>query len=209
MALNNHGIMKSLSAQRPLFHSEADFQHALAWQVKKELPSAQIRLEYRPDPDEPLTLDIWVTAHGATYAVELKYLTRKLTVNLAGERFSLKSHAAHNYRRYDVVKDLFRLEQVTLKASSVEGQIVVLTNDSSYWEPASHPKTFDKAFRLTEGRTLHGTLAWCAGVQQSSPARSRSLPLRGTYSLRWQDYSTVTESAGGQFRYLALTVAPP
>jgi hypothetical protein len=36
-----------LSQQRPIFHSEADFQHALAWRFHQTDETARIRLEYR------------------------------------------------------------------------------------------------------------------------------------------------------------------
>jgi hypothetical protein len=34
-------------APRPLFHSEADFQHALAWRLQEQHRQISIRLEYR------------------------------------------------------------------------------------------------------------------------------------------------------------------
>lgn len=42
--------MARLAARRPIFHSEADFQHAFAWQVQIDHPDARIRLETRPRP---------------------------------------------------------------------------------------------------------------------------------------------------------------
>ena len=42
-----HTTMDSLAAKRPIFHSEADFQHALAWEVQLAHPNAGIRLEKR------------------------------------------------------------------------------------------------------------------------------------------------------------------
>jgi len=41
-------VMYELSVVRPVFHSEADFQHALAWQIHKQNSALKIRLEYRP-----------------------------------------------------------------------------------------------------------------------------------------------------------------
>jgi hypothetical protein len=32
MTQDIHGLVRRLALRRPLFHSEADFQHALAWQ---------------------------------------------------------------------------------------------------------------------------------------------------------------------------------
>jgi len=47
--------MAALARVRPLFHSEADFQHAFAWQLHSADPDARIRLETRPRPGCALT----------------------------------------------------------------------------------------------------------------------------------------------------------
>lgn len=36
--------LQSLSTDRPIFHSEHDFQHALAWAIHERVPNAHIRL---------------------------------------------------------------------------------------------------------------------------------------------------------------------
>lgn len=38
-------VLKELAKKRPVFHSEADFQHALAWEIQITYPDANIRLE--------------------------------------------------------------------------------------------------------------------------------------------------------------------
>jgi len=38
-------VLATLGERRPVFHSEADFQHALAWQMQLADPVAQIFLE--------------------------------------------------------------------------------------------------------------------------------------------------------------------
>ena len=38
-------LMVELSKERRLFHSEADFQHALAYLIHQKYPNTQIRLE--------------------------------------------------------------------------------------------------------------------------------------------------------------------
>lgn len=43
-------VMGDLAGLRPVFHSEADFQLALAWQVQHADPHATVRLETRPSP---------------------------------------------------------------------------------------------------------------------------------------------------------------
>jgi hypothetical protein len=42
--------MAALALVRPLFHSEADFQHAFAWQLHRAHADARVRLETRPRP---------------------------------------------------------------------------------------------------------------------------------------------------------------
>ena len=54
-------LMQELSKSRPIFHSEADFQHALAWQIHETMPDSQIRLEYPFRFDgSTIYLDIWL-----------------------------------------------------------------------------------------------------------------------------------------------------
>lgn len=57
------------------FHSEADFQHSLAWHIQREHPDAAIRLETRPE--RGIRLDVLVDHAGERTAVELKYLSAR------------------------------------------------------------------------------------------------------------------------------------
>lgn len=96
--LDIHRIMKSLATRRPVFHSESDFQFALAWQIHESIPNCEVRLEFKPFPDESMYLDIWLPT--AETAIELKYLTRNLDVEYGGERFTLAS-GARDIESYD------------------------------------------------------------------------------------------------------------
>ena len=42
--LNIHLVMQELAKHRPVFHSEADFQFALAWQIRASMPETEVRL---------------------------------------------------------------------------------------------------------------------------------------------------------------------
>jgi hypothetical protein len=67
MDLNPTHILSTLAALRPLFHSEADLQHALAWEFHHRWPDADVCLESPRDregdqnptltTDEPLVCD--------------------------------------------------------------------------------------------------------------------------------------------------------
>lgn len=57
-------VFDDLLKERPVFHSEADFQHALAWSIHRVYPDAKIRLEYRPPSFGRHYVDLWVVNQG-------------------------------------------------------------------------------------------------------------------------------------------------
>ena len=69
-------MLSLLAEHRPVFHSERDLQHALAWQIQLACPEAQIRLE--PRPRRGIHLDLLVRRGKRRTAIELKYLVAAL-----------------------------------------------------------------------------------------------------------------------------------
>ena len=102
-------LMTDLARVRGMFHSEADFQHALAWQIHEASPQSQVRLEVdvARAAGRRMYLDIWLPEE--RIAIELKYLTRRLDLTHRGERFALRDHA-QDLGRYEFLKDVQRLE---------------------------------------------------------------------------------------------------
>jgi hypothetical protein len=200
-------ILQNLATARPIFHSEADFQHALAWSLHNEYPGSEIRLEFRPFPEERFYLDIWCRGPDESLAIELKYLTRDLDVEVEGERFLLKNQGAQDLGRHDVIKDIVRVERITREVSGTRGYVIALTNDASYWKQSLRADTVDASFRLHEGRLLEGTLSWSelAGAGTTSK-RTDPLALTGRYSIRWNQYSILGPGTARDFRYLQVTV---
>jgi len=200
--------MRVLARKRPIFHSEADFQHALAWELHSQLPESEVRLELPIESSgNALHLDLWLSAPGRAVAIELKYKTRSLSVKLNGESFSLKSHSAQDVGRYDFLRDIQRIERIVSSHPGTRGYAILLTNDSSYWKPSSDIKTVDGAFRLHEGRSVEGTLAWGSNAAPGTiRSREKPITLVGTYKIIWKEYSKVGSSSYGAFRYLALSV---
>lgn len=110
--------MQHLAAKRPVFHSEADFQHALAWELHERYPHCSLRLEYKPPHlNAPIYLDMWVHSSETTLAIELKYKTRAGHLEFEGESFDLLHHGAQPLGRYDFLKDVERLEHVVAERS--------------------------------------------------------------------------------------------
>lgn len=200
--------LAALSRERPVFHSEADFQHAFAWHVHTEHPDARVRLEYRPLLHEPLNLDLWIGLPDGPIAVELKYLKRRLEIDVDGEHYSLANQAAQNYRRYAFAADIVRLERITTQRPGVTGYAVLLTNDSTHWTAPRRGDTADAAFRIYEGATLTGTLQWASGTATSTKAAlAEVLTLRGSHSITWHEYSSLPGGDGfTRFRYTSVGI---
>ena len=201
-------LLEGLSRTRPIFHSEADFQHALAWAIHERYPDANIRLEYKPFPTERLYVDIWVSGT-ENAAIELKYLTRGLEFDLDGERFSLKNQAAQAIHRYDVLKDIARLERIVSEVPETVGYAVVLTNDSAFWKSPTRADTVDAAFRIHDGSVISGTLRWSEKAGHgTTKGREAPLTLANPYHIAWRDYSAIPVSSYGLMRYLLIEVPP-
>jgi hypothetical protein len=179
-----------LAVRRPVFHSEADFQFALAWQVRELDPEIEVRLE--TPFAEGAHLDIEFRKHGRLTALELKYLTRPAVVEVAGETYRLRSRALDK-RRYDVVKDVTRIEQYVAARPDANGAVVVLASDDALWRAPLETRraSSDAAYRIHEGAILSGELAWGPTAGPGS-IRGREAVLRvlGEHTLGWRPYST-------------------
>ena len=206
--LDMGGLMGSLADTRKVFHSEADFQHALAWHIHQAMPESQVRLEISVIPVEAqrMFLDIWLPLEGI--AIELKYKTRGLELEQDDESFVLRDQSAQDQGRYDFLRDIQRLELMRSKLEQCKaGYAVLLTNDSSYWKVPTHRDTVDADFRVHEGRAVSGALAWTASAGPGTVrGRESAIQIRGSYHLRWREYSSFPGKSYGSFRYLAVSV---
>jgi hypothetical protein len=202
-------VLSNLSTQRPLFHSEADFQHAFAWEVRQQLlNTASVRLEFPFQlQDTSAHLDIWITSDSYALAIELKYKTHAVSVEVGCETFTLRNQGAQDIGRYDFIKDIQRLEEIIAERPNTIGYAILLTNDKSYWTPQRDSSPVDTDFRLMDGRTFQGELRWGSGASKGTTKdREKPLILRGKYSIRWENYSQPGRMGDNPFRYLAIEV---
>lgn len=189
-----------------MFHSEADFQHELAWRIREENPNRKIRLEYPfGENDDRKYLDILVMEGDKSHAIELKYKTARLEANIKGECFSLAIHGAQPVNRHAVAKDIKRMEEfVCADKSKHTASILFLTNDDAYWKMPNNwnwKNTMDADFRLHEGNILEGKPDW-TGETHVDPTE---IILKYKYKMHWRDYSEIN-SENGTFRYLCIDV---
>lgn len=201
-------VLRALAKERVIFHSEADFQHAVAWELHRGLPKASVTLE-RPYRTGSVTrhLDILIRTAEEALAIELKYKTAKLEHDDCGEGYALASQSAQDIGRYDFIKDIWRLEEITRVIPNCRGWAILLTNDSSYWKATKQTGTNDAEFRLPHGGILQGTRRWSRKASAGGiKNREKPIILRSEYKLAWADYSQLSGQQKGQFRYLGIEV---
>jgi hypothetical protein len=137
-------------------------------------------------------------------AFELKYLCKQFQTMVDDEPFALRQQSAQDTRRYDVCKDIGRMEGFSQR-TGFPSTVLVLTNDPSFWRERLGIAN-DAAYCIADGRTLHGSLAWSVRAGAGSiKGREHPIRLTGQYPLRWQDYSEFP-GPSGLFRFLAIDV---
>jgi hypothetical protein len=206
--LDVHTILRELAHRRPVFHSEADFQHSFAWLIHEKIPDAVIRLEMPFERDkQSCYLDLWVANRIQSWAFELKYKTRKMSASITGEVYNLKNHGAQDVNRYSVLKDIERLEHLLASRRMVMGYLVFVTNDSAYWTPGVKKISIDAAFRIHENTLIQGELCWGTAASAGTvKGMERPIYLSGHYRVDWREYSRIESIACGRFRYMVIEI---
>jgi hypothetical protein len=201
-------ILDIIAKKRPIFHSEADFQHTFAWEIHQKLPNASVRLELPVQvKHQYLHIDIWIKNQDEVLAVELKYKTRGLSIQIDNEQYRLKNQSAQDVGRYDFIKDIQRLEHVASEQSNFIGYAVLLTNDSAYWIKPASRDTVDADFRINDGRILEGVFDWGANASDGTKKnREQPLELRNKYVVQWENFSHPSPASYGEFRSLTIKV---
>ena len=200
----NNILIASLH-DRCIFHSEADFQHHLAWRIHQEIENAKLRLEYplsKDDSNHWEYCDILLRTPNII-GLELKYKTKLLSTEVNEEYFELKNQGAQDTGRYDFLKDVSRLEKWCEQGRINIGYAIILTNDHLYWTSPSDKNTVDKEFRIHD-RVISGRLSWgnnaSAGTMKS---REKPIALKEEYILKWKN------SPNPGFKYLLLKIRRP
>lgn len=192
-------LLIELSKKRPVFHSEADFQHELAWLLHSEFPKANIRLEkpYAKENQKLEYVDVFANIDGKKYFIELKYKTKRLEEEINGEKFYLKNQGAQDCGRYDFWKDVSRIESWVNENNNSFGYVIFLTNDHSYLKSPKE-KSYSYNFRITDKRDdCVGKLGHLGGY---NVGREKEIVLKNSYKLVWQDYGKYV------FKFLLLEI---
>lgn len=197
-------IINLLKIKRPIFVSEADMQLELAWIIKEEYPAATIRLEYSPEFNFNMHIDILVIINGKWIPIELKYKTKKITKELNNEKFNLKTHGAKDINCYLYLKDIDRIEKIKENIDDFEkGYTIFITNDLSYIKAPIKQGSCYKDFSLDQGSIKKGVLDWHVKTGKGTKKNcEKPIVLKNIYKINWLDYSKVEDSKSGTFKIL-------
>lgn len=205
MIFNIENVLIQLSKRRKLFVSESDFQLELAWMIKESYPNAIVRLEYCPQFDTDMHIDILVILEDMWIPIELKYKTKGCKKTVDGEFYNLKNHSAKDVNCYAYLKDIQRIEKIKENVLSFqEGYAILITNELSYMKiPASKDVNYYE-FSIHEGATKSGIMNWGEKTGDGTKGRNCKYPivLKGKYKIKWSTYSIVDSSNTGNFRVL-------
>jgi len=204
MEFNINRVIGKLSERRKIFVSEADFQLELAWTIKEEYPEAKIRLEYCPQFNMKMHIDILVVLDGKWIPIELKYKTRDCAKMVDGEAFILKEHSAKDVNCYLYLKDIQRIEEIRDNVNEFEvGYTVFLTNQLNYLVPPRKEDCVYKEFSLHDGAEKTGILQWSENTGEGTKKNNESpIVLKGTYPVKWEAFSALDETKTGVFKVL-------
>ncbi len=199
-------ILKELAKERPLFHSEADFQHAFAMKFMQISNPKQIRLERRfiTENKKQFELDMFVQTKNSKIGIELKYPQHKYETTFNEETFILKSHNNPGGNRYSFLYDIYRLEQ--LKESKIinEGYAILLTNVSKFHLDVKEKGRLEK-LHLSKGRTIKAGET----IEFNKTSKSPITPIKFppfTFSKTYSEFTWEVYDESNKFKYLIVEV---
>ncbi len=205
-------ILKKLRSKRKVFHSEADFQFELAWNIKEIYNErANIRLEYCTINESGINqyIDIVVIMdHKHFIPIELKYKTKSSenTIVDNNEMYNLKSQGAQDLGKFDYLHDIERVESFKSLYGFSEGYCILLTNDASYTKIRDN-NTRNKEFNIGHNQIKHGTLRWRSDSSiYTKKHRKESIILDGSYEMKWDTYYDFNNGKNSKFFILVTTI---
>lgn len=187
-------ILQSLSAKRPVFYSEADFQFSFAKELEFLYPAASVRLEYISNKIKGMHIDIWVNMYECVIPIELKYKTKKCSISYNDEIFDLKSHSANDLGMYDVVRDIERIEKVKGAYDNCrEGYVICITNDQGYFKKRDiKGKVQYEDFCISQDTKIPKHPRWRLNPSPGTiRGRTDEINLTNNYTCNWNGYSEV------------------
>jgi hypothetical protein len=203
--------MNELAQLRPVFHSEADFQHELASVIKSKNRMVRLERPFKIASEKSVKFELDLEIDNSV-AIELKYKKASFKWVLGSEEFDLHADLAITNSRYDVVYDAKRVRDLVKQKTHTLGFTIFLTNTKEYWEldamgtKASQFDLTDKRkFRMGETVSL---------IESKTIKRSKPFKIEFNETLEWIQYSEVKNKTdhvleNGTFKFLIIDVNNP
>jgi hypothetical protein len=209
--------LSALAARRPVFHSEADFQHELAMEISRagfdlrlEVPFSVNLNGHRVTVELDLLLIDRLTKQRA--AVEVKYVKSAASIVHNGENFDLKHTWGTNLSRFDCLADFQRVGRLKAAGAVDFGFSIFLTNASEAWDrDAGKGRIMAGQFSIHDGRPLDAgaVFDWDPVLPSRGSVSAKRLPpytpiiVPSAATCMWTEYSEFQQK-NGRFRYLLL-----
>jgi hypothetical protein len=192
--------MENLSKNKDrVFHSEADFQFQLAWELKS-LKDFNVRLEYSENLSSNKNghFDIVIITEDQKYIpVELKYFTKP------HHKYPQLKQQNDTWRTYDYFEDMLRVEHfVNQHNNSYKGYTIVLSNYAFFWEGNVRESTNYYDFRILNNREIKPReYKWADSNAKSvkGTRREKNIELKGHYKFEWNAF---LEEEDLEFKYM-------
>lgn len=201
--------LKNLGKRNIIYHSEAELQFKLAWELYRNASISDIYFEY-PAKNMPSgnryndMIDLVIVSKGKEYPIEIKYpkgVYRDSTYNLKYKPVD---------ECYEIVRDIDRIEQyVGNNISSDKGYVIVLSNNTSYWGTPKPHALLSLTMYMTDNTTLN------SGIHIFKPGSKRfkdtkcNQHILNNYNIKWEPYcvkKTTLSNNKNVFKYLLLEV---
>ena len=204
--------LNALSEVRPVFYSEADFQHSLANILASNGFNCRLEKPYSimvNGEEIRVELDILVVENGQNEtAIELKYVKKRYAGIHSDEHFDLAESWSANLSRFDCFADLQRVSALVNAGKAASGFCIFLTNKENAWrDDVTASGNLGSQFSIHEGRVLLAgeILNWFGNPHEGNVGTKRLPPycpiqINQNIELKWVDYS----NSGTCFRYLLL-----
>ena len=177
--------------------------------IKEQYPNCDIRLEFVPEFNPNLHLDILVIVDGKWIPIELKYTTKKCIKTINDEVYMLKEQGAKDQGCYNYLKDIMRIEEFRDKSNKfIEGYTIKITSEMSYLKPPIKANCTYAEFSIDDGTIKTGCMNWSDNTGKGT-MRGMEAPivLTGIYPINWKEYSKVDDTNSGTFMYLVNTIS--
>jgi|GEM_PF-444652 len=212
-------ILSTLAYHRPVFYSEADFQHELAMTLRSWGYKVRLERPFMVTINNNLVrceLDILATdpKDGLRYAIELKYFKKKFKTTVQQEVFDLPESWLPNLSRFDAWADYARVGAIVTEGHADVGFSLTLTNASTAWSvDTANGNTYARYLSLHEGRAVNqgDQLDWNGNPGLNAVTARRLAPyapivIPANAQCQWCNYSKPNGNPPKNrlFRYLLL-----